>query len=140
MIHQKRRIKNGFTLVEVLIATAVLAITMLGVSSVVVQANRMGQHNEERKIARNAAQNMTQQIQSKSFSKDQLLTFLNNKSTFSVPGLTPVKGENQVGSISYKTNPDPARNFPVKVNVIMHWQGIMGENTFSTTKIINKSN
>ncbi len=137
MISETR--SEGYTLIEVLIATAVLSITLTGVASVVIQSNRLSEYNREKKVAQRAAADMMEQIQSKSFDEDQLLDFLNSKSTFVVEGLSSTDGRDTVGQLTYQTSSDPGTNFPLKVNVIMRWNGIMGTSKFSLTKVINKS-
>lgn len=130
---------NGYTLIEVLIATAVLAIALTGVSSVVIQSNRLNEYNREKKVAQKAANSMMEQIQSKSIDQDQLINFLNSQNEFAVEGLSPVTGNDTVGSLTYEINPDTGDTFPVQVNVILRWDGIMGESKFSLTKVVNKS-
>lgn len=130
---------NGYTLIEVLIATAVLAIALTGVSSVVIQSNRLNEYNREKKVVRTAAKNMMEQIQSTSITEDQLIDFMNSKDQFEVEGLSPVKGQDTVGTVTYSTNSKSGVTFPVKANVVVRWEGILGESRFSITKIINKS-
>jgi prepilin-type N-terminal cleavage/methylation domain-containing protein len=93
---------RGFTLVEVMVACAILALGMVGVLAAIAAGDAEDESSRGRSIAIDAARREAEKIASTPFS--QVFAAYNGASGaawFSVAGLTPVAGDAQVGEVLF---------------------------------------
>lgn len=113
---RRRRRSGGFSLLEIMIALAVVAILFLAMMSLIYSTNRYSQMNREQTVALNAARAMVELARNQEFGK--ILALYNDdpaddpagKGTapgphFDVPGLTVRKGDKdgKAGRIEFPT-------------------------------------
>ena len=113
---RQRQLRRGFSLVEVVVATAVLAIGMLALTSTMWRVHALTASNEDRRLAQNDLRAISEQIISLSeaaledpdtWSGTVAAAFAPGGApgnTFDIPGLERVPGAPSVGTIRVITD------------------------------------
>ena len=125
--------RRGFTLVEVVIALALIAIAAMTLAVTVASSVRSNEVARERAIAIAAASaKLDSTIGQAAGVQGVLLGLLGQTQTFSVEGLTPRRGQ-PVGVVTISALTTPL----VDVTVTVSWHGIAGDDsvTVSTSAI-----
>ena len=113
---RRRLLRHGFSIVEVVVATAVLAIGMLALTSTTWRVHALTASNEDRRLAQNDLRAITEQIMSLSeaaledpdtWAGTATAAFAPGGTpgnTFDIPGLERVPGKPAVGTIRLVTD------------------------------------
>ena len=122
----KHRREAGFSLLEVVIALAIIAIALLGIVSTFVHSINMGESEREQQIAKQAASKKIEEIRTATF--DTLYATYNGD-TFAVDKLVHAGGPGGkgLGTVAVdNTNADL-----LEIQVTVQWKGILGDGTYS---------
>ncbi len=132
-ISQIRAAEGGFTILELMISAALLAIALTGVVAALFESSRIDENTRERAIAQKAAENMMEQIkaQPRNAGGAEIVDFCNNNADFDVENLET--GNNSEGSIP---PPDTSNPGYVIVTVVISWDGVMGPQNLSITRYL----
>lgn len=116
--------KTGFTLMEVLIATAIMAATLGALAYGFTQSSSLTETVANQDIALNAAQEKLEEIVNSNLS--QIMDYNNPPlNTFSITGLTPdPAGQVQVVEITIAGTPGSTNLYDVSVTI--NWQQSAG--------------
>ncbi len=122
--------RSGFTLLEVLVASVILAVAILGMISAILYIHRLNQSARENELAVQGGQQMVEEVIACPL--DQVETSYGGY-TFDVSGLSPRSDDpdGKVGSIEV----DGSDLALVQVTVQIEWTGIYGDRSlrFDTT-------
>ena len=106
--------KNGFTLIELVIGVGILLVTILGVMSVYNHSILLGRFSEERVLALESAQGKLEEMRSHSFA-----TLQTDYSSGGAPGNTfAPTGLTGMGAVQFFDQGNPA----LGIRVIVCWQ------------------
>ncbi len=131
--------QGGFTLIEVLIAAAVLAIALAGILSAMVRTTQLDESFGKRSVALKGMENMMAQIRSQPRMKDgkKVIEYIENVdddptdsiNEFNVDGLEP--DNDAEGRITYSKS-----DGVLKVHLTVNWTDIMGDQQVSLTSFL----
>lgn len=128
----KRTARKGLTLVELVIALAVIALALLQAVQVMIHTSVMKQATREYTVAREAAMSKLEEIKTYPQNNDWAGVAMFNsppKNSFTVAGLN-----SGVGSIVIDTtNPNLYR-----VTVTVSWQGVKGPASYTTSVMLTR--
>ncbi len=138
--NRARRSRGGFTLVELMISMAVIAIAILGVISVVMHTVRSKEKMRELDLAKQAAATRLEELRSVDFD-----TLSNTASPvydkFTVAELAHPSGANQRAYGWIKAYHDGSANFNpdlVDLEVTIEWVGVMGSSKYQARSLYTR--
>lgn len=126
--------REGFTLLEVLLAGAVLAVAAVGLAAGLAQGDRMTDSARQTMLARNATRSMIANISSCNFSE---VAKLYHRRGFLVPGLSPAPGDTDgmPGEIELAYGPGEDTSF-YRATVRVRWRDRSGERVLETVRYL----
>ncbi len=117
--------KEGFSIVELVIAIAILATALMGIVSLYIQTVALSELNREMQIASFAAQQKLEEIRGISFELLPVSYPAFTPVRFDIPGLEPLPPDTRTGTVIVDyTNPDL-----LTVTAQVRWRGIRGDST-----------
>lgn len=116
------RSQAGFTLVEIIIAMAIIVIGVMGLMSTYIYMSTSSAAADETTVAMNAARAKIDEISGMTFS-DVIATYQNRVVTFDVPGLMPKPAGQATGAV-VGTLPTV-----LEITVTINWTGVTGART-----------
>jgi prepilin-type N-terminal cleavage/methylation domain-containing protein len=121
---------RGFTLVELLIASMLLAVVAIGVAAAMIQTPHLTRSAREEVAIRMAMRSVISEISAAPFSE---VPGTYEGFAFDVVGVEAPKGDEDglPGSVSIRTMGTAAATYYV-VTVNVRWRGVAGERTIST--------
>lgn len=131
-----RRVRvRGFTLLEVLMASAVLAIVAIGSAAAIVTTPRLMRDADEATSVRAAVHGMVSELTGADFSKVKA-SF--DGTGFAVPGVNAVEGDldGLPGLIKVETVGTGAATY-YKITLSVTWAGINGERTLRSVHYVS---
>ena len=118
--------QKGVTLLEVIIALAVIAIALLSIVSVIVHTTNLKDSTRELTISKEAAQARFEEMRDADFSN---LAAAYNGQVNAVPGLANGSETITVDA----ANPDL-----LDVKIVIQWDGVGGQTTYTTRTLITE--
>lgn len=144
MIKNRRKGQKGMTLIELIIAFAIIAVALLQLLTVMLSTSNARESARELSVAREAAASKLAEINRKLESFDTIVTTFGSvtdgqtiESTFDVPELTHDDGTNDqgIGTVVIDDTSDDI----LDVQITITWMTSAGrENTYSTRTLLTR--
>lgn len=133
--------QGGFSLLELMVAVAILAVAITGVVAALMEAGRLEENTRERRTSRNAVDRQIASLEALDRGNfgQEMIDYIEGQNgfdrhaEFEVENLEPAPGETTVGSITYDDTDVMTDNILV-VTVRTRWDGVMGEQNLHVTR------
>lgn len=122
--------QKGVSLVELMIALAVIAIALLGIVGVILHTISLKEANREQQIAKTAATRQLETIKLAGKTNYDTVALTYNGSTFAVNDLA----NNGVGTVTVdSTNPDL-----LELRILIQWTGVRGQTRYELRSMMTR--
>ncbi|MBI2900013.1 MAG: prepilin-type N-terminal cleavage/methylation domain-containing protein [Planctomycetes bacterium] len=130
------RHRRGVSLLEVMIALAVIAIALLGIVAVYLKTADVKEANREAQIAKTAATRRFEQIRTTAMTNFNAVLATYQSSTFSVPGLNHAGTADKQGLGTVMIDPTNANLLDVRILIV--WQGVRADSRYELRSLLSR--
>lgn len=129
--------QKGFSLIEIIWATSILAVALTGVLAFALHTMRVSEYNSNLNKAKEAAQKWMNRIEAQD--PEDRRSFLQNNPGFDVDGLSHWNTGQNPGSINFVVDPNiqpqSRYNQTIQVEIIVEWDGLEGRSKYRTMRL-----